>query len=349
MFNFSEVSLERIAVHHIGNKVQEEELRLSDTELSLHDEVTQELLLQYFLSPFKQEALYQFQHETDLNLNEVYHYAETVFENPHSFLPQSQNIAKHLYERTNHPNIKTGEMYLVYFENCLLGDESCNAIGIFKSETKDTYLKVYPKSSSYEIDHDSGINIKKLDKGCLIFDVDSELGFRVAIVDKTNKNDEAHYWKDHFLGLKQREDSYYHTDNFMKICKGFVDNVFNPSHNVERTEQIEMLNRSVNYLTNSDAYDTESFQEQVMGGHPEVVEAFNEYKEQYANDNEIPTYDEFDISPNAVKASKKLFKSILKLDKNFHVYIHGKRDHIEKGFDEEKNLKYYKLYFREEK
>lgn len=349
MFNFSECDLSRIAVHWIGNKVQEEELRLSETELSIHDEVTQELLLSYFLNPLKSEELYQFDHETDLNKNSVYHYANTIFENPHSFLVQSKNIAKVLYDKTNHPNIKTGELYIVYFENCLINDTSVNAIGIFKSETKETYLKAFPKSQTYEIEHEAGISVKKLDKGCLIFDIDDESGFRVAIVDKTNKKDEAHYWKDHFLQLKKREDSYYHTHNLMHICKGFVDNIFNPSHNVERTEQIDMLNKSQRYFEISETYDLESFEQQVLGGHAEVIDAFREYKEEYVSDHQIAVYDEFDISPNAVKACRKLFKSPLVLDKNFFIQMTGKRDYIEKGFDEEKNLKYYKIYYREEK
>jgi hypothetical protein len=58
--------------------------------------------------------------------------------------------------------------------------------------------------------------------------------------------------------------------------------------------------------------------------------------------------DEFDISTQAVKKQAKVFKSILKLDKNFHIYVHGNRELIEQGYDEEKHMKYYKVYYREE-
>lgn len=43
-----------------------------------------------------------------------------------------------------------------------------------------------------------------------------------------------------------------------------------------------------------------------------------------------------------------MLKSVIKLDKNFHIYVHGRRDLIERGFDEEKGKKYYKVYFDEE-
>jgi len=39
---------------------------------------------------------------------------------------------------------------------------------------------------------------------------------------------------------------------------------------------------------------------------------------------------------------------VIKLDKNFHIYVHGNRDLIEKGFDEAKGKNYYKMYFEQE-
>jgi len=41
-------------------------------------------------------------------------------------------------------------------------------------------------------------------------------------------------------------------------------------------------------------------------------------------------------------------KSVVKLDKNFHIYVHGRHDYIERGYDEAKGMKYYKLYFTNE-
>ena len=58
--------------------------------------------------------------------------------------------------------------------------------------------------------------------------------------------------------------------------------------------------------------------------------------------------DNFEISVHAVKQQAKVFKSVLKLDKNFHIYIHGNRQLIEKGFDEATGRNYYKLYFDNE-
>ena len=54
--------------------------------------------------------------------------------------------------------------------------------------------------------------------------------------------------------------------------------------------------------------------------------------------------DNFEISAQAVKQQARAFKSVLKLDKNFHIYIHGNREMIEQGIDEN-GRKYYKIYY----
>jgi len=41
--------------------------------------------------------------------------------------------------------------------------------------------------------------------------------------------------------------------------------------------------------------------------------------------------DNFEISSEAVKKKARAFKKILKLDKNFHIHIHGDLHKIEKG------------------
>ncbi|MEN7546843.1 nucleoid-associated protein [Rapidithrix thailandica] len=347
MLNFQDIELAELVIHKVGNKIQEEPLNLSQRPVPVGDEALLEVLSKYFLTPFKEPNYYQFTHESDIELNEVYNYAHKIFADPGCFFLQSVNIAKHLYESTDHPNIKSGELYLAYFRDCVMGDELVDAIGLFKSENKDTYLKVYPQDNTFGINQEEGVNIKRLDKGCLIFNTEQEQGYKVCMVDNTNKGQEAQYWKDHFLRLKPWEDIFYHTQNYMDICKGFVEEVYNPEHNVDRADQIVMMNRSMDYFKEKEAFNVQEFENEVIQ-EPEVVEAFREYKEEFQEKNDVKTFDEFDISKPAVKGNKKNFKSVLKLDKNFHVYIHGDRDYIERGYDEVRDMHYYQLFFKQE-
>ena len=106
MFNFEDINLDRIVVHSVGNKHLEEDLKLSKSEVNIDDDDVSDILLQYFLTAFNKEEFYNFQHDSSLNMNEVYSYASEYFENNDNFYDQSTNIAVHLYEKSNHPNIR---------------------------------------------------------------------------------------------------------------------------------------------------------------------------------------------------------------------------------------------------
>src|SRR6478609_9093249 len=142
MVTYFEASLETISVHHIGNQSQNEMYALSDHPLALKDEVIGQLLMQYFLAPFeKTNEVYHLMHSSgDLALNEIHHFATQIFEHEDQFHQTSEQIAKYLYEVADHPKIKSGELYIAYFKNLQIEGEVLDALGIFKSENKETYL-----------------------------------------------------------------------------------------------------------------------------------------------------------------------------------------------------------------
>lgn len=348
MFNFSNIILDTIIIHHIGSQANNEGVNYSKKPLLLaeNDDITP-LLLHYFLTPFKPGAFFNFFHEENLNANLVFHYASKIFENKDNFYAQSISLAEHLYSASNHPKIKAGELYLVYLNDCVVDGEVCDAIGIFKSENRETFLKVYPQDDGFEIDYEAGINIKKLDKGCLIFNTEKETGYKVAIVDKVKAKGEAQYWKDDFLSLKLREDNFYKTENYLEMCKSFVDDIYNSENNVERPDQVDFLNKSIEYFGENEDFNTESFEEKVLENE-DIINAFQDYKHNFEEKNEFENEKEFTVSEEAVKSMKRKFKSIIKLDKNFHVYIHGNRERIVRGRDEESGMNFYTIYFNNE-
>lgn len=350
MISFFESTLSRLSVHRIGNKLQNEYMVLSNDPIHLQDELLHNLLLQYFLSAYeKVNEVYHFQHSSgNLNLNEVYHFASEIFNNPTSFHEQSKQIAKHLFESTNHPKIKSGELYIAYFNQLQIEGELLDAIGIFKSETKETYLKVYPEHDGFNLSYEqNAININKLDKGCLIFNSESEAGYKVAVIDQTNRNNEAVYWKDDFLKLKIKNDNYNQTNNVLGVYKSFVTNKLDEDFEVSKADKIDLLNRSIKYFKEKETFDIDEFSNEVIGNE-KGIESFKKFKKNHEAELDTPIGDSFDISGEAVKKQARTFKSILKLDKNFHIYIHGDKELIEKGFDEAKKMNYYKVYFKEE-
>jgi hypothetical protein len=304
------------------------------------------ILRNYFISAFKSDDYLNFHHETDLNLNEAFVYVSKIFDNPEQLHEQSINLAKHLYEQSTHPKIKSGEFYVVYFKDCIVDGTTTDAIGLFKSENKDTFLKVYPQGDGFEIESQKGMNINKLDKGCLIFNMEKENGYMVSVVDNTNKGTEAKYWTDDFLHVKPRKDEYHNTQNVMSLCKNFIKEGIPEGLDISKADQVDFLNKAVEYFKKNEDFDMSDFKKVVMRK-PEVVESFNQYQSEYEFARELAVLDRFSISEAAVKKQARALKSVIKLDKNFHIYVHGDRDMIEQGTDEE-GRKYYKIYYTQE-
>ena len=156
------------------------------------------------------------------------------------------------------------------------------------------------------------------------------------------------YWKDNFLQLEESDDQHKHTHTYLDLCKNFVQEDFalNEELAPDRADTIDLLNRSIDYFKENSVFREDSFKRDVLKT-PEVQDAFEGYKREYESADE-PIQTSFHISPEAVKKNQKFYKSILKLDKNFHVYIHGNRDYIQKGYDESSNLHFYQLFFEKE-
>lgn len=337
-------SIHQLSIHQVFSKFDNSDYVLSKFPIILEDHL-KSIIQNYFINPFKQEEYFQFMHSSDLSMNEAYTYVSAIFDNPEQLHEQSIHLAKHLYEQSTHPKIKGGEFYVVYFKDCVLDGELLDAVGLFKSENKDTFLKVYLQNESFEVESQQGININKLDKGCLIFNTDKDSGYTVAVVDNTNKGAEARYWIDDFLQLKQREDEYFNTHSALSMYKTYVTKQLPEEFDINKVDQADMLNRSIDFFKEKDEFVLEEFSQEVLQ-QPEVINSFTQFKQQYEEERDVAIADQFTISDSAYKKQKRVYKSVIKLDKNFHIYVHGDREKIEQGEDDKG--KFYKIYFNEE-
>lgn len=338
--------INKIALHKVGNKLSDDGIFLSKKCLNTDEEI-EEILATYFLSSFRTPEYYTFFHETDLGLNEVYTYVSSIFDDIGGFYQQSVNLAKHLYEKSDHPKIKGGEFYVVHFHDCKIEGDVVEAVGIFKSENRDVFLKIFPSEENLEIESEKGINVCKLDKGCLIFNVERENGYVVAVVDNTNKGMEAHYWMDEFLHIRQRQDEYYNTQNVLSLCKNFVTKELPQQFELSKADQADFLNKSVKFFKEKEEFDMEEFTQTVIA-QPELIDSFQQYKDDFQKERDVEIFDHFNISDSAVKKQARIFKGVIKLDKNFHIYVHGNNEYIKKGFDEESGMNFYQLFFKSE-
>lgn len=343
--DFSQVSLEHITTHRVGCKARDEGYKLSSTEAVI-DEETQQYLLQYFFAPIKTDELYVFTHTVAVTMNEVYTVAQHMFAEPDDFIESSQQLAKLLYERCSHPNINDGELTVCYFKQMDLDGEEMDAIGIFKSEQHVPFLKLLKREENYNIEHELGLALKGVDKGCIICNVQEEEGYRLLVVDGGSKSSEAQYWKDEFLKILCINNEFQQTNHFLNIAKQFVTEQLPQEYEVQKTEQIDFLKRSILYFKEHDNFDKEGFESEVFVD-KELIQSFRNFDDKFRDEHQISIDDTFEISANAVKRQAKVFKSILKLDKNFHIYIHGNTELIEQGTEPD-GRKFYKIYYTNE-
>lgn len=347
MINYSQAGFYNVSLHEVGNQTNGDHLQLAKAPLDLSDTRLHALLFNYFITPFTQPEFYAFSFSNDdFTLNPLFQFASAVFDDASTFHKQTRNIAKHLFELSTHPNIKSGDLFVAYIANLIVEDQQVDALGIFKAENKQAFLKLEAHQFDFSIFAEDGINIDKLDKGCLILNTDRDTGFRICMIDKSNKGNEAQYWRDDFLGIIPRMNDYNQTKEFLNITKSYVTTQISQEFEVTKTDQIDLLNRSVEYFKSHEAFDKKEFEQEVLQD-AGIIKSFRKYDEAYQEEHQMELNEQFSISSKAVKKQARVFKSVLKLDKNFHIYIHGNRDLIEQGVDAD-GRKYYKIYFEEE-
>jgi len=334
----NEALIDSLVLHEVGNRVNDETLVLSKNLVNISDELIS-MLSSFFITPFKTDRYFNLYDKQGVENNEIFQNISLIFDDKENLYEASVKLAERLYDITDNTKIKGGELYVVHFKDCFLDGEELEAVGIFKTENKEPFLKIYPTSGNYIVEQEEGISLKKLDKGCIIFNTEKENGYLVAISDGIKSSDEK-YWCDDFLQIKPFDNSYTKTQNIMQACKDFIEEKLPEEFEVSKADKIDILNRSMDYFKSHEVFDKPEFEKEVFQ-QPEIIESFREFK-----DEEIPTDLTFEIAPQAVKKQSKIFKSVLKLDKNFHIYIHGDRSLIERG--EEEGKKYYKIFYEKE-
>lgn len=341
---YTNVKLKNFIIHHIENKESGKPIILSNKKIEIKDDHLKSMLIEYFFSSLKKDKYFHFVHNTDLKMNEIFFYTKNIFKSGDSFSSNSIDIANHLYDCSVHPNIKNGQVFIAHFNNCIIDEFVTDAIGIFKIENQDYFLKTKQINNQVDIDYEQGIDLDKIDKGCLIFNIEEENGYVVSVIDNINKGFEARYWTQDFLHVEPRKDEYYNTQNVMSLCKDFVTQALPQS--ITKADQVDILNKSVKYFKENESFDMSAFSNEVITN-PDLIEIFNRYKSEFELAREIAILENFSISESAVKKQARSIKSVIKLDKNFHIYVHGSKDLIQQGTEED-GRKYYKIYYNEE-
>ena len=349
MINLFNTHIASISIHRVGNKSRNEPVFLSSAPHKLDDELTP-LIKEFFLKPFreKEENYLHFSHEADLEFHELFKITSTIFDDHDTIHEQSLKIAKHLHDQSEHPHIKNGELYVAYLENVQLDNEKMDAIGIFKSEVKQDFLQFSEKENQLDALLQQGVNLNKLDKGCIIFNSNKEEGYKILSVD-SNRYD-TRYWLESFLGVEALADSNFYTKKYLKFCQDFAKDVVLPAE--DKKQEVIFMNRAVNHFAKNDNFEETAFMNEVIDN-PDLLPEFRHYKAEKAPKYKIEDLTTFPIANTAVSAARKKIKNVINLDTNIQIKMdfinpESAEKFVEKGWDEEKQMYYYLVYFNKE-
>jgi len=348
MIKRTKASIPKLIIHKIGNKFNDTRNIFSE-EPVVFDEDSYNLMLPYLLKPFGNlTESFRFHHHADINLNEINSYAQRLFKEDDFFKEASKNIVLHLFEQSNSAQIKTGDVIVVLFEDVEYNEVFTNALGIFKIESKTNFFQTYMEGSSVDVVVQKGISTKKIDKGCLIVNYQDDEVLVVLSVD--NNNYDAQYWIKNFLNIKYADDKNNHTQSYIEMCKDFSNEVLKTDFSTQ--EHSHFLAKTVDYLKENDTVNIHDFKDSVFDD-DDQKELFDDYKKLYEGEKDVLIRNQFHVSEAVPNKPEQKRKTEIKLDTNNQIKLDveapdASSEYLELGYDEEKKMRYYKVFFNEE-
>lgn len=340
MIQIEETIIRKLILHRVSST---KDKSIISKTLVDYSEDEENVIKKALLKPFISHAeTFEFTHDISINYNILFNLSKSVYTGD-DFIVISENIVQHLISSSKHPNIKDGDLFIAKFEDIKFNNKYYEGLGFYKFEDKEHFIETDISNDKIAFNVRTGIGNKKPDKACLI--IFSNEPYTILIID--NNNHETDYWQNEFINHKTKNDFVNNTNNFLTLTKNFVTKQISRDFDVTKAEQIDFLNRSLGYFKNHESFNKQEFEEEVFSD-SNIIESFRKFDQSYKQEKEIDLSDNFEISPQAVKKQARVFKSVLKLDKNFHIYIHGNKNLIEKGFDEATGMNFYKVYFKEE-
>jgi hypothetical protein len=349
MIKRTRAEITKCIIHKVANKYNSGQNSFSEATIRF-DEESYNLMVPFLLKPFANlSQSFRFSHHADIRLNEMNNYASNVFKDEETFIENSKNIVNHLYEQSNSAQIKKGDVIVALIEGIEYQDVLTEAIGVFKVENKVDFFQTYLDDDSFDVAVQQGISTKRIDKGCLILNTTDTEGTVVLSID--NNQYDAQYWVKNFLSVKYADDRNQHTQSYLELCKEFSEEVIKPEFG--KQEQSQFLANTVDFFKENESVDYHAFKDEIFE-EDKQKDMFEDYKKHFETLNDVLIRNNFEVSDVVLKKEKQKIKSIIKLDTNIEIKLDvdapdAASEYLERGYDEEKKMKYYKVYFNEEK
>lgn len=297
-----------------------------------------EFLSKLIEKSFTMDDLKCFTYIDSVELNPVFKFVSRMFDDNEDFLKQSVNIATFLYDQSTHPNIRSGELYVLLID-CEYKKSIVEAVAILKSEKKDPFLTTDNDGREISVRTIYGTSLKGLDKGCLVLNMERENGYVVGTIDNINNGSDAQYWTDSFLHVSARDDDYHQTVKLMDMCTGFVQQLKEQSE----VDSVIAAKKTAELLKTSETVQLDDLAD-LLCQNEEQKQAFGTYRQSF--EEEYGSFaDEISVVSKAASRKPVSRMNVLKLGNDFEVKVLNPDADIESGVDELSGKRFYTLYY----
>ncbi|MGB6222916.1 nucleoid-associated protein [Haloferula sp.] len=336
----------------VGNPSREEPLQTSKQVLKV-DEEDQAMLSSIFLRPFKGLGMqgHRFHHHASLEKHELNECSAAVFDDDAALLDRGCEIAKRLYSKSSHPNIKSGDLCISLIEGIEVEGEKKRAICILKSESVTPFLSISSKDGDLQLSTEQGINPEKIDKGCLILDHFAGKGYYVLTFDRAGS--ESRFWVRDFLSVVPISDPTLMTKKVAEMAMAAVAaDASEVDDDSPPWEVNSPAKAALSYFDGKKKFSLQEFEEQALRT-PQAKAKFAAERKRVEEEEGVRVADAFDISKRDVAKARKGMKSLMKLDTGVEIKLKpkvvDKPDAVlEKGYDSEKGMKFIKVFYNKD-
>ncbi|MEO5712498.1 MAG: nucleoid-associated protein [Luteolibacter sp.] len=352
---FTSATATGLVLAKVGHPQRDEPLQTSKEVFKIAEE-DQETLSAIFLKPFKNLTAHRFSHHSSLDQHEMNAYSAAIFAADDGLLEKGCDIAKRLYAKSNHPNIKSGDLCISLIKNIDIDGELTQGLCILKSESVVPFLSISTRDGDLELHTEQGINPEKIDKGCLILNHLATKGYYVLTFDRTGSD--SRFWVRDFLGVVPITDSPFLTNKYANMAVAFLEKEKKEAPKKAADDDTPPWDASssardaITYFEEKENFSLQEFEEQVLKS-PEAKAKFAEHRNMVEQEQGHKLDDSFEISKKDVTKAKNKIKTTMKLDTGIEIRLKPAvatepDKFLEHGFDDARNMKFIKVFYRED-
>ena len=117
-------------------------------------------------------------------------------------------------------------------------------------------------------------------------------------------------------------------------------------------EQSTFLAKTIDFFKEHEIVKVDEFKDTIFE-EDKHKSLFEDYKKSFESEKDLVIRNQFDVSDLVVNKEKKKIKTEIKLDTNIQIKLDidapdASTEYLERGYDDEKKMHYYKVFFNAE-